>query len=199
MVQSLYEKAMATAQQNAVASKKRTAQNMQEVLGWIDSMDSMGNGPVGGVKSTPNNGPQSSNIGGSIRNQMEGRGPSSGPIPNMMTYKWKDPVDGQVFHLTTAKGTKKYFKPFLNDLAATGYDVDSLGGYSYRNARGSNRLSEHAYGKAIDINPGSNPMGSNLVTNMPKNVAQLAALHKLIWGGNWKSKKDAMHFSLTGY
>jgi hypothetical protein len=194
---------MATAAKNTAGSKKRMADNMQEILGWIDTMDALEGTSMAGPKNSSVGQSIQSQYGGrdasAVRNQMEGRGPSSGPIPNMMTYKWRDPVDNQLFHLTTARGTKKYFKPFLNDLAATGYDIDSLGGYNYRNARGSNRLSEHAYGRAIDINPSSNPMGSQLITDLPSNVARLAALHNLIWGGTWKSKKDSMHFSTTGY
>lgn len=202
----LIDTAMVTAAKNVASSKKRMGENMNEILGWIDTMDSLppgssvgkailsGKSAVG--KQTPGGG---LNFGGSTRNAMEGRGRSTGPVPNMMTYKWRDPVDGQLFHLTTAKGTKKYFKPFLNDLAATGYDVDSLGGLANRNIAGTNTPSEHKYGRAIDINPGQNPMGSQLITNMPDNIAKIAALNNLIWGGTWKSKKDAMHFSITGY
>lgn len=129
----------------------------------------------------------------SIRNAAEGRGPSTGSPGSLESYKWGK------FNLTTAKGTKGKFIGLLNDLAATGYKINSIGTYSHRNARGSNRLSEHAYGNAIDINPAQNPMGSRLVTDMPKNITQIAARYGLVWGGTWKSKKDAMHFSTTGY
>lgn len=195
----LYEDAMKRAVEFKQRSKQRTRENTEALLGWMTTMDELVGAPSGGGGGGKvGSGPLGSNAA-SIRNTMEGRGPSSGPIPGMKTWKWRDPIDDQLFRVTTAKGTKKQFKPFLSALARTGYDVDSIGGYVHRNARGSNRLSEHAYGKAIDINPGANPMGANLVTDMPKNVAEIAALYDLVWGGTWKSKKDAMHFSTTGW
>jgi hypothetical protein len=157
------------------------------------------NNPVGtpGGASVGSSSSAAVNLG--IQNKLgantSGHGPSTGPIPGLVSYSWHG------MPLTTAKGTKKNFLGLLNALAAQGYKVSSLGSYANRNARGSNRLSEHAYGRAIDINPSQNPMTSNanFRTNMPSNIARLAQLHGLIWGGTWKSKKDPMHFSTTGY
>lgn len=197
----LYEDAMKAAVANKVASKKRTSENLAAVINWIDTLETMTSpvGGSGGGSSSGGSGLFSGGSASSIRNASEGRGPSSGGIPPMKTWHWRDPIDNQRFSVTTAKGTKKSFKGLLRSLSSTGYDIDSIGGYNYRNVRGGNRLSEHAYGKAIDINPAQNPMSSNLVTNMPANTAALARLHGLVWGGTWKSKKDAMHFSTTGY
>lgn len=90
------------------------------------------------------------------------------------------------------------FQAFLNDLEATGYNIYSLGGYN-RRPTSSGKWSYHAQGLAIDINPDDNPhnKGPNakLVTDMPPNISQIAAKHGLGWGGNWRSSKDAMHFS----
>jgi D-alanyl-D-alanine carboxypeptidase len=88
------------------------------------------------------------------------------------------------------------FQAFLNDLAATGYVPKSSGGFNYRKKRGGTSLSEHAYGNAIDINALSNAMGSS-ATDMPGNVAELAAKHGLEWGGTWKNP-DPMHFEWMG-
>ena len=207
MVTSLYDQAMAASKKRRMESIQRAQTGLAEVNGLMDFLDEMSalQSPVGssGGGGSKSNGLYSS--GGakydaaSVRNLAEGRGPSSGPIPGLVSYHWRDPVDNQRFNLTTEKGTKKQFKGFLTALARTGYDVDSLGSYSYRNARGSSRLSEHAYGRAIDVNPDANPMGDTLVTDMPKNINQIAALYDLVWGGSWKSKKDAMHFSTTGW
>lgn len=193
----LYEDAMQAVIKRKQSTRERINQNLNAVIDWLDFTESLSSLP----SNKPNSGgsPVGEKItnfyGGhqNVRNIMEGRGPSTGPIPPQMTWKFRG------MPVTTAKGTKKYFKPFLRDLAKTGYDIESLGGYNYRPIRGGGRLSEHAYGRAIDINPQQNPMGSSLVTNMPKNVARLAALHHLIWGGTWRSKKDPMHFSITGY
>ncbi|NTG67265.1 M15 family peptidase [Rhizobium rhizogenes] len=88
------------------------------------------------------------------------------------------------------------FQGFVKDLEATGYKIKSIGGYNYRNIAGTNKLSNHAFGDAIDINPQQNPMGKNLVTDLPSNVGELAAKNGLSWGGAWNSKKDAMHFEV---
>jgi hypothetical protein len=57
--------------------------------------------------------------------------------------------------------------------------------------------SVHAHGGAIDINPAANPMGSQLITDFPENIATVAKQLGLGWGGNWASVKDAMHFSVA--
>lgn len=99
----------------------------------------------------------------------------------------------------TAQVAKQYapaFQSLLTALDQTGYKVYSLGGYADRDVRGQpGKKSLHALGAAIDINPTSNPMGSQLITDMPADIGQIAANLGLGWGGNWTSKKDAMHFS----
>ncbi len=86
-----------------------------------------------------------------------------------------------------------------------------------RPAVGSNSWSQHAYGLAVDINPFHNPyLKGDLVipelasvytdrTNvregmiMPDDVVtQAFADVGLIWGGNWNTLKDWMHFSQSG-
>lgn len=93
-----------------------------------------------------------------------------------------------------ATPVRNQFQAFLNDLEATGYNIYSLGGYNKRRTS-SGKWSHHAQGLAIDINPDKNPYGKKLITDMPSNISQIAAKHGLGWGGNWRSSKDAMHFS----
>lgn len=196
----MYDAAMKAAKDRTAQSKKRTVENLSAVIGWLDTTEALAQGMVSGGGG--GSGGQTSGhegLGGSIRNVMEGRGRSTGATPPLKTWHWRDPIDNQRFTATTAKGTKKSFKGLLNHLARVGYDVDSIGSYANRNVAGTNTRSEHSYGRAIDINPAQNPMGSRLVTDMPKNTAAIAELYDLIWGGTWKSKKDAMHFSTTGY
>ena len=88
------------------------------------------------------------------------------------------------------------FQGIIDYLDGVGYKIYSLGGYVDRDVRGKPGVkSIHAHGAAIDINPAENPLGSKLVTDMPANISQVAAGLGLGWGGNWKSVKDAMHFS----
>lgn len=88
------------------------------------------------------------------------------------------------------------FQGLLNELAASGYTPTSSGGYNYRNIRGGNTLSQHAFGTAIDINAAANALGSRR-TNIP-NAAALAEKYGLEWGGNWKRRPDPMHFEWRG-
>jgi|694.fasta_scaffold08725_6 hypothetical protein len=88
------------------------------------------------------------------------------------------------------------FQKLVDYLDNAGYDIRSLGGYIDRDVRGKAGVkSIHAHGAAIDINPDTNPMGSTLVTDMPAEIADVARGLGLGWGGNWRSSKDAMHFS----
>jgi len=80
------------------------------------------------------------------------------------------------------------------------YDVRMLGGYASRPIRGSTSTpSNHSWGLAIDINWDKNPfVKSPLVTDMP---AAMVATWKSLgfgWGGDYTSRKDAMHFEFLG-
>ena len=87
------------------------------------------------------------------------------------------------------------FQQLVDYLDNAGYDIKSLGGYNDRAIAGTDKKSFHAFGGAIDINPDNNPMGASLITDMPAGIGSIASSLGLGWGGNWKSKKDAMHFS----
>lgn len=99
---------------------------------------------------------------------------------------------------SVAKQYVEIFQGFINELEATGYEINSLAGYADRDVRGIPGIkSAHAYGAAIDINPANNPLGTRLITDMPVDkVRALAAKYGIGWGGNWTSRKDAMHFSM---
>lgn len=94
------------------------------------------------------------------------------------------------------------FQGLLNDLHSEGYNIKSIGGYNYRNIAGTNRLSKHAFGNALDINPADNPVAFTakdaMKTNLPPNASSLAEKWGLKWGGDFKGlKKDPMHFEVT--
>jgi D-alanyl-D-alanine carboxypeptidase/Type IV secretion system pilin len=84
------------------------------------------------------------------------------------------------------------------------YRVTYVGGYSCRPIAGKTTLSNHSYALSIDINPPLNPHcptwaqcnGRNiLITNMPTAFIRLFREEGWGWGGNWRTSKDAMHFS----
>ena len=80
-------------------------------------------------------------------------------------------------------------------------DVGSLDdwGYAYRDVRGvPGKLSNHASGTAIDLNASRYPLGK--INFDPAKVPMLRALTKkygLTWGGDYKGRKDEMHYEIS--
>ncbi len=81
--------------------------------------------------------------------------------------------------------------------------------FNYRKVTGGDKLSKHAYGFAIDINPVQNPYikgdivlppGAVYDPSKPGTLTPDCAVVKAFirlgwtWGGNWKSLKDYQHF-----
>lgn len=78
------------------------------------------------------------------------------------------------------------------------YEVRDVGGYADRDVRGRpGKKSQHAHGWAVDVNATENPMGKQLVTDMPAEFVRLWLEEGFGWGGFWNSSKDAMHFSMS--
>ena len=86
---------------------------------------------------------------------------------------------------------------------------NNTSGFNYRNVLGTERLSNHATGCAIDVNPKINPYFRN-GASMPPNatydvgrkgaitpvIAQVFERHGWRWGGTWR-EKDWQHFDKT--
>ena len=73
-------------------------------------------------------------------------------------------------------------------------------GYAFRQTRGSDRiLSNHASGTAIDLNAIKHPLGkSNTFNKDQRNTINLLITkYGLAWGGNYKKRKDEMHFEIA--
>ena len=90
--------------------------------------------------------------------------------------------------------------------------ADNTSSFNYRPITGGKTLSNHALGRAIDINPFHNPYvkGSTVLPTGskydPSTPGTLTADHPVTrafldrgwdWGGNWKSLKDFQHFEKT--
>lgn len=84
-------------------------------------------------------------------------------------------------------------------------------GFQFRKKTGKDELSWHAYGRAIDINPLQNPYvrgevllppGGRFDSSRPGTCSEdslpvrLFKAQGFIWGGDWTSLKDYMHFEL---
>lgn len=67
-----------------------------------------------------------------------------------------------------------------------------------RSIRGfAGHLSAHAWGLAIDLNESRLPLGSS--KNQHPGVVKAFCDNGFKYGGNFKSRRDPMHFSLTGF
>jgi len=105
-------------------------------------------------------------------------------------------------------------------IAAYGWDdersmqANNTSCFNYRSVLDSDTLSEHAKGRAIDINPRFNPAlrpekplePANGVydTTLPGTITPHSAVVRHFeaigwkWGGDWRSAKDYQHFSWNG-
>jgi hypothetical protein len=96
-------------------------------------------------------------------------------------------------------------------------EADNTSAFNCRPATGSSRWSEHAYGRAIDVNPIENPYVSGGRTSHAASVPYLnrsrirpgmayeggvlVTSFRAIgwgWGGTWSGVKDYQHFSASG-
>jgi D-alanyl-D-alanine carboxypeptidase len=134
----------------------------------------------------------------------------------------KDAVDAVTSALETAyEAGFKIHRMYLVDR----YDAkdrrsmraDNTSAFNCRYVAGTTSWSQHAYGRAIDINPVENPYvsGDHVSPRKGRPYADRSRHHKGMihrrgatakafkgagwgWGGNWSSAKDYQHFSSTG-
>jgi hypothetical protein len=96
--------------------------------------------------------------------------------------------------------------------------ADNTSAFNCRRVAGSSSWSEHAYGRAIDVNPVQNPSveggvaspaaGQSYVNRSKHKRGMIHAGGAVVrafasvgwgWGGSWSSPKDYQHFSSTGH
>ena len=99
--------------------------------------------------------------------------------------------------------------PYISDMGAV------TSGYNCRAVNGSKTWSQHAYGKAVDVNPVQNPMvrGTYIdpaggTTFLQRGAYRRGMMHAagavraftdngFHWGGRWRTLRDDMHFSMN--
>lgn len=157
-------------------------------FGW----DSLDKDVMKGPGSTPGGGGGSGAIGapggeGSKGNEKDSELKSNPKLAQVTTASGKK--------ANVAKEYADRFQGFIKDLEATGYKINDIGGYNFRrNVNNPSKMSMHAYGAAVDINPANNPNGTTK-TDLPPETNEIAKKWGLGWGMNWTSVKDPMHFS----
>ena len=122
------------------------------------------------------------------------------PVPYKMVLAWDDSklVKSILIHVKCAGSLAIILHAILGEygsqVAIEDAGLSLFGGsYTYRRIEGSHRLSTHAWGAAIDLDPEHNAMGSRK-WSMPKDVVNIFEAQGWTWGGRWKHRPDPMHF-----
>ena len=87
--------------------------------------------------------------------------------------------------------------------------ANNTSAFCYRNVAGTQYLSYHARGLAIDINPKDNPVAKprvkgGAIPKIPHVINEQDACYKAFrkrgfsWGGHWRRMRDYQHFERRG-
>ena len=129
----------------------------------------------------------------------ESRGWGPGwPTDNRKKCGW---ADGGGVRLLVRAEIVELVSILLSETARRGYALDPVAddwGYASRPIRGTSTPSNHSWGLAVDLNASSNPMGSELVTDMPAWMVGMWTACGFRWGGAYSGRKDAMHYEYMG-
>lgn len=122
------------------------------------------------------------------------------PLPFGLPLSWD--LSRTVTQFTCHKSLVPVFARVFADIRDAGLQsrLTSFGGcFSFRPQRAGIKLSAHAWGIAIDLNPETNQQGT--VGNMDSRVVGIFRQAGFQWGGTWQGRRrDPMHFQFcTGY
>lgn len=126
---------------------------------------------------------------------------ASVPAPHPMTYAGT-PVHSIRFHSRGAAALAAALAA-VAELAKTDASVlrhvgKFSGSYNYRAVRGSSRLSCHAFGAAVDFDADNLPLAHDVPSSeMPQAVVDAFKAQGFFWGGDYRGRKDPMHFQLA--
>lgn len=119
---------------------------------------------------------------------------------NLTGVKW---VDGKVIQFSNVNGAAAQLEKVAEELSSLPPEymkyLKNIGGtFVWRNIAGTNRLSNHSFGTAIDINTKFSDYwqwNSNLeyTNRIPVEIVEIFEKHGFIWGGKWYHY-DTMHF-----
>jgi len=114
------------------------------------------------------------------------------------------PVPGTTIKLRCAEKVAPLLVGFAAEFHTLIEPIDAGGlddwGYCFRMVRGAtDKLSNHSSGTAIDLNAIQHPLGKVGTFDAAKvpMIRALAKKYGLTWGGDYKNRKDEMHFEIT--
>jgi LysM repeat protein len=121
-------------------------------------------------------------------------------LPFPIALSW-DPTK-QVRSIYCHRRLTAKFQEVFADIERRGLSgkVRTFGGcFNFRAKRSASKLSTHAWGIAVDLNPETNAMGRD--GDMPPGIVAAFRRAGFTWGGDWSgANKDPMHFQYcTGY
>jgi D-alanyl-D-alanine carboxypeptidase len=121
-------------------------------------------------------------------------------LPFPLTLSWDHAKS--VTQMTCHKKLGEVFKNVFATIAAQGLQTGlrTFGGcFAFRQQRTGRKLSAHAWGIAVDLNPETNVQGSP--GDMALGTITVFRDAGFEWGGDWSGKtRDPMHFQFcTGY
>jgi hypothetical protein len=114
------------------------------------------------------------------------------------------PIEGTKIKVRCAEAVAPLIAGFCKDFhkliePIDGGQLDDWG-YAFRMVRGStDKLSNHSSGTAIDLNATQHPLGKS-GTFPSEKVPMIQALAKkygMLWGGDFRHRKDEMHFEIA--
>jgi hypothetical protein len=125
-----------------------------------------------------------------------------GTLPFAIPLDPKRPAKGVKTRFFAHRKLVPAFEAVFQEIARLGLreHIHSWGGiYNFRPIRGSKgHLSLHCFGAAIDLNSESNGLGT--AGDMHPRVVEVFEHFGFLWGGNFRSRPDPMHFQYaTGY
>jgi hypothetical protein len=191
-------------------SDGKTAKSFEQLLEAPDIKDQFAIPyPLGIVLRTP----QRNEDPGRVRNEsffqkMYGNCRNGQVAKQLISVAWLPHRGGQTIMVTTINGVADRLAAVSRDLETlpaemTQYLVPSAGTYNCRSIAGTNRLSMHAYGAAIDLNTKfgdywlwSKVKGDDQMiwrNRIPLAIVEIFERHGFIWGGKWYHF-DTLHF-----
>jgi len=129
------------------------------------------------------------------------------PTPYPLTLSWDLAI--QVRKVRCHKLVAESLKQVLDEILAHYGSLKAVqtarmhlygGCYNYRRISGSGRLSTHAWGAGVDLDPDRNPLGvphSESAGMMPLAVVAIFERHGWRWGGRFVTRPDCMHLQAT--